>query len=88
MMAARFQLVVDPHGDSPRIWFHVVPDAKVVKHLSRRDRGPLPAGAGTRGRDLDLDLDAPGRVPWWTWSPDWWESYRARVERAARAAKP
>ncbi len=82
-----------------------------------------------------LDLDAPGRVPWWTWSPDvvlsnilvhmltetsrhaghadilreqldgaagteaegsnlpehdtdWWENYRARVERAARAAEP
>jgi hypothetical protein len=82
-----------------------------------------------------LDLDAPGRVHWWTWSPDvvlfnilvhvltetnrhaghadilreqldgatgtdasesslpahgtdWWTSYRARVERAARAAEP
>jgi hypothetical protein len=82
-----------------------------------------------------LDLDAPGRVPWWTRSPDvvlfnilvhmltetsrhaghadilreqvdgvagtqaegsnlpehdtdWWENYRARVERAARAAEP
>jgi hypothetical protein len=80
-----------------------------------------------------LELDAPGRVPWWTWSPDvvlfnilvhvltetsrhaghadilreqldaaagtadsnsserdadWWENYRARVERAARAAEP
>ena len=91
---------------------------------------------GARGRDdLDLDLDAPGRVPWWTWSPDvvlfnilvhvltetnrhaghadilreqldgaagmgadnldnpdhdtaWWENYRARVERAAKAAEP
>jgi hypothetical protein len=80
-----------------------------------------------------LDLDAPGRVPWWTWSPDvvlfnvlvhvltetsrpaghadilreqldgaagtadsnlsehdtdWWDNYRARIERAARAGEP
>lgn len=82
-----------------------------------------------------LALDAPGRVPWWTCSPDvvlfnilvhmltetnrhaghadilreqldgaagaeaeysnlpehdtdWWDNYRVRVERAARAAEP
>ena len=24
--------IIDPRGDGPRIWFHVVPDAKVVKN--------------------------------------------------------
>ena len=24
--------IIDPHGAGPRIWFHVVPDAKVVKN--------------------------------------------------------
>ena len=38
--------IVDPSGDGPRIWFHVVPDAKVVKNRLHLDvhvsggRGP------------------------------------------------
>jgi hypothetical protein len=51
-MAARFQLVIDcqdpelltrfwaaadPHGSGPRIWFHVMPDAKVVKNRLHLD---------------------------------------------------
>src|SRR5215831_3084686 len=38
--------IIDPRGDGPRIWFHVVPDAKVVKNRLHLDvhvsggRGP------------------------------------------------
>jgi hypothetical protein len=38
--------IIDPHGDGPRIWFHVVPDAKMVKNRLHLDvhvsggRGP------------------------------------------------
>ena len=29
--------IVDPRGEGPRIWFHVVPDAKVVKNRLHLD---------------------------------------------------
>jgi hypothetical protein len=29
--------IIDPHGDGPRIWFHAVPDAKVVKNRLHLD---------------------------------------------------
>ena len=29
--------IIDPRGDGPRIWFHVVPDAKVVKNRLHLD---------------------------------------------------
>src|SRR6266567_5938115 len=29
--------IIDPRGDSPRIWFHVMPDAKVVKNRLHLD---------------------------------------------------
>jgi hypothetical protein len=42
--------IVDPRGDGPRLWFHVVPDAKVVKnrlhldiHVSGSRSDPLAA---------------------------------------------
>src|SRR5207245_10745727 len=41
--------IIDPRGDGPRIWFHVMPDAKVVKnrlHLDIHASG----GAGTTDR--------------------------------------
>ena len=27
--------IIDPRGDGPRIWFHAMPDAKVVKNRQR-----------------------------------------------------
>ena len=107
-------------------WPHQQPryaDAKASLHGSLREVREVLLGK----------LDAPGRVPWWTRSPDvvlfnvlvhvltetsrhaghadilreqldgaagtaysnlsehdtdWWENYRARVDRAARAADP
>ena len=29
--------IIDPRGDGPRIWFHVMPDAKVVKNRLHLD---------------------------------------------------
>jgi hypothetical protein len=29
--------IIDPRGDGPRIWFHVVPDAKLVKNRLHLD---------------------------------------------------
>jgi hypothetical protein len=29
--------IIDPRGDGPRIWFHVLPDAKVVKNRLHLD---------------------------------------------------
>src|SRR6201994_2357553 len=45
--------IVDPDGGGPRIWFHALPDAKVVKnrlHLDIHASG----GAGTTDRSLPL----------------------------------
>jgi hypothetical protein len=45
--------IIDPRGDGPRIWFHVMPDAKVVKnrfHLDIHASG----GAGTTDRSVPL----------------------------------
>ena len=45
--------IIDPHGDGPRIWFRVEPDAKVVKnrlHLDVHASG----GAGTTDRSVPL----------------------------------
>ena len=45
--------IVDPRGDGPRIWFHVVPDAKVGKnhlHLDVHASG----GRSTMDRDVPL----------------------------------
>jgi hypothetical protein len=45
--------IIDPGGDGPRIWFHVMPDAKVVKnrlHLDIHASG----GAGTTDRSVPL----------------------------------
>ena len=45
--------IIDPRGDGPRIWFHALPDAKVVKnrvHLDIHASG----GAGTTDRSIPL----------------------------------
>jgi hypothetical protein len=45
--------IIDPYGDGPRIWFHVMPDAKVVKnrlHLDIHASG----GVGTTDRSVPL----------------------------------
>jgi hypothetical protein len=45
--------IVDPRGDGPRIWFHVLPDAKVVKnrfHFDVHVSGVLSPG----GRSIPL----------------------------------
>jgi hypothetical protein len=45
--------IVDPEGHGPRIWFHAVPDAKVVKnrlHLDVHASG----GTGTTDRSVPL----------------------------------
>ena len=42
--------IVDPRGDGPRIWFHVMPDAKVVKnrlHLDIHASDGRTAASGT-----------------------------------------
>jgi hypothetical protein len=47
--------IVDPRGDGPRIWFHAVPEAKVVKnrlHLDLHASG----GTGTTDRCVPLDI--------------------------------
>ena len=45
--------IIDPRGDGPRIWFHVMPDAKVVKnrlHLDIHASG----GRSVVARDVPL----------------------------------
>jgi len=46
--------IIDPRGEGPRIWFHLVPDAKTVKnrlHLDVHASG----GAGPTDRSVPLD---------------------------------
>ena len=46
--------IIDPGGEGPRIWFHLVPDAKTVKnrlHLDVHASG----GAGPTDRSVPLD---------------------------------
>ena len=56
--------IIDPLGDGPRIWFHVVPDAKVVKSRLHLDvhvsggRGPgqnRSVPLGTRMQRVDAE---------------------------------
>ena len=35
--------IIDPRGEGPRIWFHAVPDAKVVKNRLHLDITPAAA---------------------------------------------
>ena len=45
--------IIDPRGDGPRIWFHVVPDAKVVKNRLHLDIH-VSGGAGPTDRSVPL----------------------------------
>ena len=45
--------IIDPRGDGPRIWFHVMPDAKVVKNRLPLDIHAS-GGAGTTDRSVPL----------------------------------
>lgn len=45
--------IIDPRGDGPRIWFHVMPDAKVVKNRLHLDIH-VSGGAGTTDRSVPL----------------------------------
>ena len=50
--------IVDPCGDGPRIWFHVVPDAKVVKnrlHLDIHVSGSRSDPLATRTQRVDAE---------------------------------
>src|SRR5260370_14215653 len=40
--------IIDPRGEGPRIWFHVMPDAKVVKNRLHLD---IHASGGARTTD-------------------------------------
>ena len=63
--------IIDPRGDGPRIWFHVVPDAKVVKnrlHLDIHASGMagVPHDRGSAGRIAPVtSLALPRSVPWY-----------------------
>ena len=45
--------IIDPHGDGPRIWFHVMPDAKVVKNRLHLD---IHASGGRSVLDRNVPL--------------------------------
>ena len=50
--------IIDPRGDGPRIWFHVVPDAKVVKnrlHLDIHVSGDRSEPLVTRTQRVDAE---------------------------------
>ena len=50
--------IIDPHGGGPRIWFHVVPDAKVVKnrlHLDIHVSGDRSVPLATRAQRVDAE---------------------------------
>jgi hypothetical protein len=56
--------IIDPHGEGPRIWFHVVPDDKVVKNRLHLDvhvsggRGPAQSRSvplATRKQRVDAE---------------------------------
>ena len=50
--------IIDPRGDGPRIWFHVVPDAKVVKnrlHLDIHASGGPDLPIATRKKRVDAE---------------------------------
>ena len=49
---------IDPRGDGPRIWFHVMPDAKVVKnrlHLDIHVSGSRSDPLATRMQRVDAE---------------------------------
>jgi hypothetical protein len=49
--------IIDPRGDGPRIWFHAVPDAKVVKnrlHLDIHASTEGPYASGVRRVPLEV----------------------------------
>src|SRR5689334_24401315 len=45
--------IIDPRGEGPRIWFHVVPEAKVVKNRVHLD---VHAGGGSGATDRSVPL--------------------------------
>ena len=50
--------IIDPRGDGPRIWFHVMPDAKVVKnrlHLDIHVSGSRSDPLATRMQRVDAE---------------------------------
>jgi hypothetical protein len=50
--------IIDPEGGGPRIWFHVMPDAKVVKnrlHLDIHVSGGRSVPLGTRVQRVDAE---------------------------------
>jgi hypothetical protein len=51
--------IIDPRGDSPRIWFHAVPDAKVVKnrlHLDIHVSGDRSVLLATRTQRVEAEV--------------------------------
>ncbi|HXL92971.1 MAG TPA: VOC family protein [Streptosporangiaceae bacterium] len=45
--------IIDPRGEGPRIWFHVMPEAKVVENRLHLDIH-VSGGAGTTDRSVPL----------------------------------